>query len=293
MSCAEVEVVRRLRAAGYADAAWLATCGKATWGDFQRPRGRIRAELEALDPGRPVQIPHSGAGAPDVASLGGPHPIFVECKGSEPLQANQVAWIEAVLPGEERRRSFAVVVRRSSGGPLRSRPAAPRRTRPATATASQVDPVLERLLLASDTAGNTDRIDFRNPIAAHGRAAIAPLLERIAGGQHPAFAVVVLEVIGREHPAEAMAALREAADRNREIRDLALGAIGRLKASRSSATRPSEARRSGVLDDVAAYGRLPDSQGPCQFLTKAGKPCQNPGRYWRDGRWSCSRKHTL
>ena len=293
MSCAEVEVVRRLRAAGYPDAGWLATCGQATWGEFQRPRNRIRDELAALDPGHGVRVPHGGAGAPDVVSLRGPHPVFVECKGSEPMQVNQIAWIETVLSDEERRRSFAVMIRRGTGRVGRASAAPHRRARSATAAAPQAAPELELLLLASDAAGDTERIDFRNPIAAYGTAAIEPLLDRIAQGQHPAFAVVVLEAIGRAGPGEAVTALRQAADRNSEIRELAMGAITRLRASGSGAANPPAPRRSGVLDDVSAYGRRPDSQGPCQFLTKAGKSCQNPGRYWRDGRWSCSRNHTL
>jgi hypothetical protein len=293
MSCAEVEVVRRLRAAGYTDAGWLGTCGQGTWGAFQRPRDRIRHELEALDPSHPLRVPTSGAGAPDVVSLGGPFPIFVECKGSEPLQVNQVDWIEAVLPDEQRRRSFAVVVRRNAGHPVRAIPVAQRRTGSMTAAAPQAHPELERMLLASDVAGNADRIDYRNPIAAFGVAAIQLLLNRIGQGQHPAFAVACLEAIGRSHPGEAKAALRQAADGNSDIRDLALAAITRLTRSGSSTSRPPVVRRSGVLEDVSTVGQPPKSQGPCQFLTKAGKPCQNPGRYWRDGRWSCSRNHAL
>ena len=291
MSCAEVEVVRRLRAAGFADAGWLATCGQATWAEFQRPRTRIRDDLEALGPGRQVGVPQSGVGAPDVASLSGPHPIFVECKGTEPLQVNQAAWITAALPDAERSQSFAVVIRRSRVRPVPANPAPARLTRRRDIS-EELAPELARLLLTADAAEGSERINFRNPIAAHGVAAIEPLGDRIERGQHAAFAVVTLEAIGRAYPDEAIAALRQAADRNDEVRDLALAAAARLRPVRPTATPPS-LRRSGVLEDVSAFGRPPDSQGPCQFLTAAGKPCQNPGRYWRDGRWSCSRAHRL
>ncbi|MEO8273418.1 MAG: hypothetical protein ABI620_05090 [Chloroflexota bacterium] len=55
---------------------------------------------------------------------------------------------------------------------------------------------------------------------------------------------------------------------------------------------PIGKKRSGVLDEVSPGGP-PPAQGPCQFLTTAGKACENPGRYWRDGRWSCSRNHSI
>ncbi len=160
------------------------------------------------------------------------------------------------------------------------------------AAVASADPELERLLGAWDAAGNLERIDLRDPIAAFGIPAIGPLIERIADGRHPASAVVVLEAIGRTHPDAAVDALRRAADLSDDVRDLARGAIARLRPLRP-AVAPSAPRGSGVLEEVVAYQRPPASQGPCQFLTKAGKPCQNPGRYWRDGRWSCSRNHAL
>jgi hypothetical protein len=48
--------------------------------------------------------------------------------------------------------------------------------------------------------------------------------------------------------------------------------------------------RRGVLDQVSGRD-APRPVGPCQFLTLAGKPCQNDGRYLVDGLWSCSRRH--
>lgn len=61
-------------------------------------------------------------------------------------------------------------------------------------------------------------------------------------------------------------------------------------AATPDATRAQSTRRSGVLDQVTG-SRPPPSVGPCQFLTLAGRPCPNPGRYAVDGYWSCSRKH--
>jgi hypothetical protein len=91
---------------------------RTTAAGSRRRRARLRptlvAQLENILPGRAHGIPRSGAGAPDVATIDGPIPIFVECKGGEPLQPNQVDWIEQVLPGGLRRRSFAVVVRRDA-----------------------------------------------------------------------------------------------------------------------------------------------------------------------------------
>ena len=57
-----------------------------------------------------------------------------------------------------------------------------------------------------------------------------------------------------------------------------------------SRAAPKRTGASGLNDQVSAFGP-PPSMGLCQFLTRAGKPCRNPGRYWVDGRWSCSRNH--
>jgi hypothetical protein len=166
MSCAEVEVVKRLRAAGFRDAGWLATCGAVVWSDYQRPRALIRDEVATLVARRSLAIPTSGTGAPDVAALSGAYPIFVECKGGEALQDNQVAWVRAVLGPDELRRAFAVVIRRISsadGGRTVSRSAAtPSQTR--GLVDAPLDPALGRLLVAADAADNLDRIEFRDPI---------------------------------------------------------------------------------------------------------------------------------
>lgn len=255
LSCAEVEVVRRLRAAGIADAGRLATCGSASWSPYQRPRSSIRHDLEALIQRPLPDLPASGSGAPDVVGLLGPHPVFVECKGREPLQANGS--------------------RRYAARPVSESPASPE---------------LQDLLQASDAATGFDRIGYRDPIAAHGLTAINPLLDRIDRGVHPAFAVTVLEAIGRSQRAEAMAALSAAA-RRIDVRELARASLDRL--GRAASPWGSQGRSPGVLEDVPAMGKPPPRQGPRQFLTRAGKPCQNPGRYWRDGRWSCSRNRAL
>ena len=54
--------------------------------------------------------------------------------------------------------------------------------------------------------------------------------------------------------------------------------------------RTASRQHSGLNEQVSPFGP-PSAAGPCQFLTAVGKPCQNLGRYWVDGRWSCSRNH--
>lgn len=168
----------------------------------------------------------------------------------------------------------------------RSAPREQRRPRGGRVT---TDPALERLLLAADAAGNLDRIGFRDPIAAFGLTAVDPLIDRIAQGLHPHFAVAVLEAIGRTHPSEATAALRRAARLDPEVQAMATAAISRLGDWRPTVGAGTP-RRSGVLFPASPSGPQ-EAVGQCEFLTKAGKPCQNPGRNWRDGRWSCSRNH--
>ena len=70
---------------------------------------------------------------------------------------------------------------------------------------------------------------------------------------------------------------------------LLAGSCGTCQAPSRRGVVSSSARRSG-LNDQTPFGP-PPAAGPCQFLTRAGKPCQNLGRYWISGRWSCSRNH--
>ena len=69
--------------------------------------------------------------------------------------------------------------------------------------------------------------------------------------------------------------------------------IGSPPPARSSAPSPPAKRaakqRTGVLDATFAAA-APRGQG-CEWLTRAGQPCQNPANYRVEGRWSCSRDH--
>jgi hypothetical protein len=63
--------------------------------------------------------------------------------------------------------------------------------------------------------------------------------------------------------------------------------------SSTTPTKPKRSRsstgRSGVLGPEYA-AKAPSGQA-CEWLTKAGRPCQNPANYRVDGKWSCSRDH--
>lgn len=84
-------------------------------------------------------------------------------------------------------------------------------------------PSLAQLLERARTADPLDRIEFRDPIAAHGEAAIDELTDWLADPRLAAFAVRVLERIGREAECrDAVVAELKAVDRE----NLAPGVAG-------------------------------------------------------------------
>jgi len=105
MSCAEVEVARRFRNAGWR-AGWLATCGRRndTW------RELIYAVKAPLTSVLPVPVPllpariagllvrHGNAGYPDVVAWQSErHPVFVELKGPDDKGIAQASWVAAAV----------------------------------------------------------------------------------------------------------------------------------------------------------------------------------------------------
>jgi hypothetical protein len=140
-------------------------------------------------------------------------------------------------------------------------------------------PELEARLSEAASAGPDSRIEHRDRIAAFGPPAIAAMLRWVDDGKSPGFAIAVLESAGRVGDrASAVAALHSIRARHHEWAAVAGDAISRVE--RGSSTRGhangQEVRARGVLDEVA--GPPPPAEGPCQFLTKAGKACMNPGR---------------
>lgn len=112
VTCTEVEVVRRLRAAGW-DAGWVQgfPCGRARWSDW------IWQTLPPLvdDANRRVQVALGGratsrSGHPDVAAIVDGRVVYVECKVEDEPTTTQARWLRAAV---DRRviaiRAFVVV----------------------------------------------------------------------------------------------------------------------------------------------------------------------------------------
>jgi len=284
ISCAEVEVTKRLRAAGFSDAGWLATCGQRLWAPYQRPRGAIRDETESRFPGRSHRLVVNGAGTPDVVSLHGPHPVFVECKGTEKLQDNQAAWIRALLTPDEVRELFAVVLRVPQPGSW-SRPAdnEPR------SVGAEIDERIASLFTEARGSSAADRIEFRDPIANFGPAAIKQALRELDRQPGSAFPLTVIEAVGRcGASASAANALRRVAMNHPDLRDLADAARGRLPTDARVTSMASRVPAIPIGDVPISGATPPRPVGFCDFLTARRQPCENLGRYPRGDYWACS-----
>ena len=115
MSCTEVEVVRRLRAAGW-EAGWVQgfACGRARWSRW------IWQELPPRigDANRRVQEALGGrassrSGHPDVAAIAGDHLVYLECKVGDEPTATQARWLAAAVEHGVASASGYLVVRAS------------------------------------------------------------------------------------------------------------------------------------------------------------------------------------
>jgi hypothetical protein len=234
----------------------------------------------------------SGGGAWDIFAWRGDSYLCIESKqhrSGDKLRPTQIAWLEAATA--EGVGTFAIVEYDAQRLDVSSRPA--RRAARRSSVAREVDgvptdPRLQALLDEAAAAEPADRITHRDQIAAHGQAAIAPLLGWISSGRHPAFAVKVLEAIGADHPQEAKAALSRARTSDPSVAAMATDALHRLGPI-SPKPRPKPSGRGGVLD--ATYAAKAPPGRACEWLTRQGRPCQNPANYLVQGKWSCSRDH--
>lgn len=148
------------------------------------------------------------------------------------------------------------------------------------------------LLAAARTAEPGDRIDLRDPLATHGAIAIDAMIDWLDDPRLAAFAIRVIERVATLSSDDslskpAIVALRGV---DRTIVSEAIGvdiaaALDRLSAGpRSPVTRG----RQGFGDEYVATGEPPPAQGPCDISNRDGSACQNPGRHWVEGRWSCT-----
>jgi len=215
---AEFVIVRLLERAGW-DARWVRnwTGGRqfCVDVDLQRALPAGPAEAFAAVHERAPQL--RGAGTWDVFAWSGEDYLFVESKqrGSDRLNANQVAWLEAALDEGFSAEQFA-------GRPTGSRP-----TR---AGAAEPPPDLVELLQAVRAIDRSERIGSRDEIAAYGVAAIGPMVDWLQDDELRRFAIAVLEVIGRVDR-KAIVALRTYAEGGGPDAALAAAAAGRLQAA--------------------------------------------------------------
>ena len=94
LSCAEVEIVKRLRAAGW-EAAWVQAfrCGRQTWARYIRDWPDFPATVLRI----PGEAGHQG-GHPDVIAWLGQRVIAIESKGpGDALKPSQVEWFAKAL----------------------------------------------------------------------------------------------------------------------------------------------------------------------------------------------------
>jgi hypothetical protein len=95
LSCAEVEIVKRLRRAGW-DAAWVSAfaCGERRWGPYRLRPIQLPERVRDLE----ARIGLGEAGRPDVVAWMPERVLYVESKGpSDALKVHQRAWMSAAI----------------------------------------------------------------------------------------------------------------------------------------------------------------------------------------------------
>lgn len=110
LSCAEVEIVKRLRAAHW-EGGWRNTfggCGRARWGDFMIGADDLPARAADLVTGVRARLGRSG-GVPDVIAWRRREVVFVESKSPSDNTGKQREWVAAALELGLARDAFALV----------------------------------------------------------------------------------------------------------------------------------------------------------------------------------------
>ena len=89
LSCAEVEIVRRLRAAGW-DAAWFQAwrCGRKRWGQYIRDQSELPSVVQRIQ-----RDAGAAGGHPDVIAWHGDRVLAIESKSpTDRLKDSQIEW---------------------------------------------------------------------------------------------------------------------------------------------------------------------------------------------------------
>ncbi len=106
LSCAEVEIVKRLRAAGWG-AAWVQSfkCGRQTWGSYIADLADLPERVRSVQ-----RFAGEAGGHPDVLAWSGDRVIAIESKGpSDALKHSQIEWFARSLEAGIRPDDIGVV----------------------------------------------------------------------------------------------------------------------------------------------------------------------------------------
>ena len=106
LSCAEVEIVKRFRRAGW-EAAWFQAfrCGRKTWSVYIRDAGEYPAIVARIQ-----DVAGAGAGHPDVVAWTAGRVVFVESKGpGDSIKDNQKDWFRRALAASQSSSDFGLV----------------------------------------------------------------------------------------------------------------------------------------------------------------------------------------
>jgi len=299
----EFVIVRLLESAGW-EARWVKnwTGGREFCANVDEPRPLSGAGYDAFETIHAHRPELKGAGTWDVLAWRDNGILFIESKqhrSSDRLRPGQIAFLETALELGFASTSFAVVEYEAIGDRFVA-PAALSSTK-REVTHAGPSQLLKRLIEEAAAASSTTRIDFRDPIAAHGHAAVTAMETWVAEGRSTGFAIRVIEAVSATGQPDAARALRRLRANFPDWAEFADAAIRRLgekarppampEGDARSAGPSHERRRTGILGpeylDQSAKGRA------CDWMTRSHRPCQNPANYQVEGRYSCSRDHRL
>lgn len=168
LSCAEVEIVKRLRVAGWG-AAWVQSfkCGRKSWGSFIADLADLPDAVRAIQ-----RVAGEAGGHPDVLAWRGNRVIALESKGpSDSLKASQIAWFARAVEAGIQSGDIGVVEWRPKVSTSRDRPE-PRMLEPAAGNRLE-----EAVAYALELHARQTRKSTRIPYISHLFAVCALVLE--------------------------------------------------------------------------------------------------------------------
>jgi hypothetical protein len=107
LSCAEVEIVKRLREAGW-EAAWVSAfrCGERRWSSYRLAPTALPHWVRDFE----ARVGLTESGRPDVVAWAEDRVLYVESKGpADALKATQIAWMSIAVSAELTPATVAIV----------------------------------------------------------------------------------------------------------------------------------------------------------------------------------------